>query len=161
MLESDAEYFEKLKAKGWKIIPSKNKLPLADKKIKMEKVTMEQPNKFKMDSTVKVIRFVAIAYDGSAEALKDDNKISVLEILGLAAKLVPRALELPGALPYVVDEIVFDKISEEDAAQLVSAFDEAKNLKGDTRDAVKELLPILADLKNWGFKWFGTSTSSV
>jgi len=155
MLESDIEYFEKLKAKGWTIIPSKKK------QIEMEKVPMEQKDILGVESTAKVMKFFATAWDGTAEALKDDKKVSVLEVLGIAAKLVPQALSLPGALPYVADEIIYDKISEADAAALVTAFDSLQNLKGDPKEAGKELIPILAELKNWGFKWFSTSAGSV
>jgi hypothetical protein len=145
------EDFSDLEPKGLETIPS-NKIK---QKFTMEKFEMEQQNKLGVEATVKVIKFMATAYDGVAEALKEDNKISVLEGFGLAAKLVPQALSLPGALPYVVNEVVFDKISEDDALQLVGAFDGVQNLVGDPKEAVKELIPILADLKNWGFKWFG------
>lgn len=145
------EDFSEVKPIGPEIIPVKKTEP----KITMETIQMEQPNVLGVEATVKVIEFVATAYDGVAEALKGDNKISVIEGFGLAAKLAPKALGLPGALPYVVNEIVFDKISEADALQLVSAFDGVQNLNGDPKEAVKELIPILAELKNWGFKWFG------
>ena len=47
-----------------------------------------------------------------------------------------------------------EEISAKDQADLQAMLDQCKTLKGDTRDAVKELIPHLAGLKNWADKYF-------
>jgi hypothetical protein len=128
----------------------KNQIPK-----EMEKVKLEQPDVKGVDATKQVIKFVATGYDVTTNALSDDGKISVMEALGIGASLAPQALGTFKALPEVPKELVFDKLSDADVAELVSAFDEIKNLKGDVNEAIQELLPIINDLKDWGLKYFG------
>ena len=116
---------------------------------------MDQQNLKGVDATLKVVEFLGAGYNATTEALADDGKISLVEGIGIGVSLAPKAYEAFKSIPEVPAELVFDKLSEEDVAKLVSSFDEFKSMKGDTRDAVKELLPIINDLKNWGIKYFG------
>lgn len=145
--------FDDIEPRGPEAIPSK---PIKEKiPTEMEKVRMEQPDLKGVEATKKVVKFIATGYDATTDALADDKKISVMEAVGIGAQLAPQALGTFKALPEVPQELVFDKLSEEDVANLVSAFDEIKNLKGDIREATQELIPIINDLKMWGLKYFG------
>jgi hypothetical protein len=145
--------FDDVTPKGTDVIPSKTiqeQLPT-----EMEKIKMEQPNVKGVEATVKVIAFIGAGYNATTDALVTDNKISLAEGITIGVSIAPKALEAFKALPEVPGETIFDKLSEEDVAKLVGALDALQNLKGDTRDAVKELLPIINDLKVWGLKYFG------
>lgn len=121
----------------------------------MEKIKMKQPDVKGVDATLVVVDFIATGYNLTVDALADDKKVSIVEGVSIGVALVPKALNTFKALPEVPDEIVYDELSEADVSKLVGSLDTMSNLKGDTRDAVKELLPIINNLKIWGLKYFG------
>jgi len=125
-------------------------------KLKKEKVMTELPDNYGTESFATVINFLGTGFDGIVDAEEDDNKVSPMEALGIAVELVPKAFGFITAIPKVPQEIVFDAISESDIQTIAQALDGIKHLKGDTRDATKELLPHLLGIKDWYFKYFGT-----
>lgn len=151
---NDNKTIDGIDARGAETIPSKSiKDQLKDQE--MELVRMDQQNLKGVDATVKVIDFIASGYNAATNALADDGKISLVEGISMGVSLAPKAYEAFKSIPEVPEETVFDKLSEEDVTKLVATLDEFEKLKGDTRDAVKDLLPIINDLKNWGIKYFG------
>ena len=123
-------------------------------KQKQMKEVKYMPDLKGVKETKDVLSFIAAAYDAIYEARADDGKLSWTEIFGIGAAVSGKAIAAFSGISEVPDEIK-DDLSDADIAELAKAFDEAKNLKGDTRDAAKELVTIVADLKNWGFKYFG------
>ena len=73
----------------------------------------------------------------------------------LGISLGPSAFGLISAIPQIPKEIVFDHVSEADLAVISVALDNIPTLKGDTRDASRELLGHIFGLKDWYFKYFG------
>jgi len=121
---------------------------------RMEKVMTQLPGNYGVENFTNVVDFLGTGFDGVTDAMTDDEKISLTEALGIVVSLVPKALGFISAIPKVPQEIVFDALSEEDINNIAAALDNVKNLKGDTRDATKELLPHLFGIKDWYFKYF-------
>ena len=125
-------------------------------KLKKEKIMAQLPDNYGVENFATVIDFLGSGFDSVVDAESDDGKVSSMEALGIAVQLVPKSLSFISAIPKVPQEIVFDAISDEDIQNIAKALDGVKHLKGDTRDATKELLPHLLGIKDWYFKYFVT-----
>jgi hypothetical protein len=119
---------------------------------KIERFNMGLPNIYGVENFKKLVKFAGLSWTEVAAALEDDGHISLLEGLGLAVKLGPAAFGLIGAIPQIPQEIVFDQVTEEEIAEIATELEDFP-IKGDTRDATKELLPLILGLKDWYFKW--------
>ena len=109
-----------------------------------------------VEETYQMLELIGNAYDAIYEARAGDGKIDFPEdYIAISFKVGGKILPAFNGASEIVDEIIFDELSDADKARLGEALDEAKHLKGDTRDAARELTSILADLNNWRLKHFG------
>ena len=109
-----------------------------------------------VEETYQMLEMIAGAYDAIYEARADDGKITFpQDYVSIGFKVGSKILPAFNGASEIVDEILFDELSDADKVRLGQAFDETKHLKGDTRDAARELTNILADLNNWRLKHFG------
>lgn len=120
---------------------------------KTKEIIMGLPNNFGVENFVKVIKFGVDAFNGVKGALADDNKVSLLEGLGLAVTLGPQAFGLISAIPQIPQEIVYDEITEEEFQQIAFELSKLEGLEGITLDAVKDFIKILLGLKDWYFNY--------
>ena len=125
-------------------------------KLKEVNTMTQLPDNYGVENFTTVVNFLGTGFDGVVEAEEDDNKVSPMEAMKIAVELVPKSLGFISAIPKVPQEIVFDAISDEDIKNISKALDDVKHLKGDTRDATKELLPHLLGIKDWYFKFYVT-----
>lgn len=125
------------------------------KNYKMEKIMRELPDNYGVENFAKLVRFGGKTFEGVHDALEDDGKISLMEGLLMGVSLGPSAFGLISAVPQIPKEIIFDHVSEADHAVISKELDDIPTLKGDTRDASRELLVHLFGLKDWYFKYFG------
>jgi len=125
------------------------------KQYKMRGFKMELQDNYGVENFKVAVKFLGIAWDGVNKALADDGKVSVIEGIQLGISLAPSALGLISAIPQIPQEIIFDQISEEDNASIAAALDDIESMKGDTRDAAKDMIKWLLAGKDIYFKHFG------
>ena len=118
------------------------------------KIMTELPNVFGVENFVKLIKAAGKVFDGVYEAKLDDSEISLTEGVTLIVSLAPDAIGLISGITQIPQEVIYDRLSDDDITQIQLAFDNIKNLKGDTRDATKEFLALILGLKDWYFKYF-------
>lgn len=135
-------------------LPTSESITNKAKQYNMENIMSELPDSYGVENFAKLVRFGGGVFEGVREALADDGKVSLMEGATLALTLGPQAFGLISAIPQIPQELVFDKVSEADFAVISKELDAIPNLKGDTRDASRELLKLIFGLKDWYFKYY-------
>jgi len=147
---------DELPIKDFKIKPITKIIGAATVETNFENPTNELDN-LGVKDTKEFLQLLAAGFDSVYEATKTDGKIDFPgDFVNIAMKTSMKVIPAFSGISNIPREILFDKVSEADIDELVSAFDECKNLKGDTRDAIKDLLPIVAGIANWRLKYFGS-----
>ena len=136
-------------------IDTEKDIDLTNLSNKMETIMVQLPDNYGVENFAKLIRFGGKTFEGVHNALADDGKISLMEGLMLGVSLGPSAFGLISAIPQIPKEIIFDQVSEADLAVISRELDDIPTLKGDTRDASRELLGHIFGLKDWYFKYYG------
>ena len=103
-------------------------------------------------------RLVAHGVDAVAAAQSLDSpggaSIVAVEYVGMVTSIFTDVMPAFEGLKDIPSEVAGgEEISDKDVADLQAVLNECKSLKGDTRDAVKELLPHIAGIKNWADKY--------
>lgn len=124
------------------------------KNTQIKEIDMGLPNNFGVDNFVKLIVFAGNTHSKVYEALADDGKVSIMEGIGMAVSLGPQAFGLISAVPQIPKEIVFDQITEEEFQQIADGVQESfEYMKGDTKQAAKDLVKWLINGRDWALNY--------